>query len=84
MSFSVEHLEFYLLILIRISSFVLAAPIFSFQTIPMKIKLALSIVLSIVAIQVVPVVMPVSISCPLPGSLWILRLVYLWQICLIR
>ena len=56
MSFSVEHLEFYLLILIRISSFVLAAPIFSYQTIPMKVKLALSIVLSIVAIQVVPVV----------------------------
>lgn len=56
MSFSVEHLEFYLLILIRISSFVLAAPIFSYQTIPMKVKLALSIVLSIVVIQVVPVV----------------------------
>lgn len=56
MSFTVEHLEFYLLILIRISSFIMAAPIFSYQTIPARYKLALSVVLSLVAIQVVPVV----------------------------
>lgn len=56
MSFSVEHLEFYLLILIRIASFIVAAPMFSFQTIPMKVKMAFSILLSIVVIQVVPVV----------------------------
>lgn len=56
MSFTVEHLEFYLLILIRIASFVVSAPIYSYQTIPMKVKLALSLVLSLVAIQTVPVV----------------------------
>mgnify|MGYP004712462323 CR=1 FL=1 len=56
MSFTVENLEFYLLILIRISSFVMTAPFFSYQTIPVKVKLAISMVLSIVVIQTVPVV----------------------------
>ena len=56
MSFTVEHVEFYLLILIRISSFIMTAPIFSYQTIPVKYKVAISMVLTLVAIQVVPVV----------------------------
>ncbi len=56
MSFTVEHLEFYLLILIRISSFIMTAPIFSYQTIPRKYKVAMSVVLSLVAIQAVPVI----------------------------
>lgn len=56
MSFTVENLEFYLLILIRISSFVMTAPFFSYQTLPAKVKLAISMVLSIVVIQTVPVV----------------------------
>lgn len=56
MNFTVEHVEFYLLILIRISSFVLTAPIFSYHTIPVRVKLAISLLLSLVAIQVVPVV----------------------------
>lgn len=56
MSFTVENLEFYLLILIRIASFILAAPIFSFHTIPVKVKLVISVLLSLVVIQAVPVV----------------------------
>lgn len=56
MNFTVEHLEFYLLILIRISSFVMAAPFFSYNAIPIRVKAAVSILLSIVAIQVTPVV----------------------------
>lgn len=56
MSFTVENVEFYLLILIRISSFVMAAPFFGYQTIPARVKLAVSIILTIVVIQAVPVV----------------------------
>lgn len=56
MSFTVENLEFYLLILIRISSFIMTAPFFSYQTIPTKHKAAISIVFSIVAIQTVSVI----------------------------
>lgn len=56
MNFTVEHLEFYLLVLIRISSFIMTAPIFSYSSIPVRIKVVLSIVLSIVVIQVTPVV----------------------------
>ena len=56
MSFTVEHVEFYLLVLIRITSFVIGAPIFGYQTIPMKIRLAIGMVLSLAAIQTVPVI----------------------------
>lgn len=56
MNITVENLEFYLLILIRISSFIMSAPFFSYHTIPVRVKLALSIVLSLVMIPVVPVV----------------------------
>ena len=53
MSFTVEHVEFYLLVLIRITSFVIGAPIFGYQTIPMKIRLAIGMVLSLAAIQTI-------------------------------
>lgn len=56
MSFTVENLEFYLLILIRVSAFVLAAPFFNYNTIPMRVKFAFSLMLSIVVIQIVPTV----------------------------
>ena len=55
MSFTVEHVEFYLLVLIRITSFVIGAPIFGYQMIPMKIRLAIGMVLSLSAIPTVPV-----------------------------
>ncbi len=56
MSFTVENLEFYLLVLMRIASFVMTAPFFSYQTIPVKVKLALSMVLTIVVILTVPAI----------------------------
>lgn len=56
MNFTVENLEFYLLVLIRISSFVMVAPFFSLQAIPTNWKFAISLVLSIVVIQSVPAV----------------------------
>ncbi len=56
MNFTVESLEFYLLILIRIASFIMSAPFFSYSTIPIRIKLVFSIVLSLVVIPLVPVV----------------------------
>ena len=56
MSFTIEHVEFYLLVLIRITSFVIGAPFFGYQTIPMKIRLSIGMLLSLVAFQTVPVV----------------------------
>lgn len=54
--FTVENLEFYLMVLIRISSFIMVAPFFNFQTIPAKWKISISLLLSIVMIQSVPAV----------------------------
>lgn len=56
MNFTVENLEFYLLVLVRISSFVMVAPFFSLQAIPLNWKFAISLVLSIVVIQSIPAV----------------------------
>ena len=55
MNFTVEHLEFYLLVLIRVSAFILAAPFFSYQTVPRRVKAVLSIMLAIFIIQIIPV-----------------------------
>lgn len=54
MTISLEHLEYYLLILVRISGFMVAAPIFSLRNVPMRIKTLLAIALAIVVYHVVP------------------------------
>lgn len=54
MTFSIEHLEFFLLILVRISGFVVAAPIFSLRNIPMRVKTILAIAVAILVFNVVP------------------------------
>lgn len=54
MTFSIEHLEFFLLILVRISGFVVAAPIFSLRNIPMRVKTILAIAIAIIVFNVVP------------------------------
>ncbi len=54
MTFSIEHLEFFLLILVRISGFVVAAPIFSLRNIPMRVKTILAIAIAIVVFNTVP------------------------------
>lgn len=47
MYFTLEHLEFFLLILVRISGFMVAAPIFSLRTVPMRLKSILAISIAI-------------------------------------
>ena len=56
MSFTIQNMEFYLLVLMRISGFVFTAPFFSYSSIPIRMKAAASFILAIVAIQMVPVV----------------------------
>lgn len=46
MTFTLEQFEFYLVILARISAFVYAAPFFSMNTVPQRIKIGLSAVLA--------------------------------------
>jgi len=54
MTISLKHLEFFLLILVRISGFMVAAPIFSLRNIPMRVKTLLAIGIAIVVFHVVP------------------------------
>lgn len=54
MTISLEHLEFFLLILVRISGFMAAAPIFSLRNVPMRAKTILAIAVSIVVFHVLP------------------------------
>ena len=56
MTFTVENLEFYLLVLVRVSALVMAAPFFSYNSVPMRIRAAMSIFLSVVVIAVTPVI----------------------------
>lgn len=54
MTVSLDHLEYFLLILVRISGFMVAAPIFSLRNVPMRVKSLLAIAIAIVAFHVVP------------------------------
>lgn len=56
MSFTVENMEFYLMVLVRITGFVMTAPFFSYQSVPIRMKAAISIMLSIFVIQTIPVI----------------------------
>lgn len=53
MQFTVEYLESILLVLVRISSMIVAAPFFNLTTIPRKVKVGMSVFLTIIALQVV-------------------------------
>lgn len=59
MSFTIENLEYDLMVLVRISSFVMAAPFFGYRSIPIRIKAAISVLLSVVILYSVP---PVSLA----------------------
>lgn len=48
MSFTVENLEFYLLILVRISGFIFAAPFFSLSQVPVRVKAGISVFLGVI------------------------------------
>lgn len=54
MTISLEHLEFFLLILVRISGFMVAAPVFSLRNVPMRVKTILAIAIAIVVFHVIP------------------------------
>ena len=54
MTISLDHLEYFLLILVRISGFMVAAPIFSLRNIPMRVKTLLAIAIAIVMFHVIP------------------------------
>lgn len=55
MTFSVENIEVYLLVLMRISAFVLASPIFSYTTVPRNVKFAISLFLTIMVLPLLKV-----------------------------
>lgn len=46
MSFTIQNMEFYLLVLMRISGFVFTAPFFSYSSIPIRMKAAASFILA--------------------------------------
>lgn len=53
LSFEFSDLEFYLLILMRIASFMYVAPFFSTSNTPKRVKVALSVLISIIIYQVI-------------------------------
>lgn len=56
MNFTVENLEFYLLILMRVAGLVMTAPFFSYSSVPARIRAAFSVFLALIVIQTVPVI----------------------------
>lgn len=54
MELTIENVEFYLLILIRISAFIFTAPIFSVRSIPIKVKAALAVFLTMIVGPLIP------------------------------
>lgn len=53
-SFSVEHLEYYLVILVRVSTFFFTAPFFSLPGVPRKVKVGLSMVVAVLLYNALP------------------------------
>ena len=53
-SFSLLTFEYFLLILIRISCFVSVAPFFGLQDVPGRVKIGLSVFISLILYQIVP------------------------------
>lgn len=54
-SFTFEDLEFFLLILVRIASFVFVAPFFATNNVPRRVKAVFSIILSYIIFKTLPV-----------------------------
>lgn len=49
MSFTVENLEFYLMVIVRISGFIVTAPFFSMSQVPVRVKTGLAVFLGVLA-----------------------------------
>ncbi len=54
-SLSLETLEYFLVILIRVASFFFTAPFFGMQNVPRKVKIGLSMVISLLLYQALPI-----------------------------
>lgn len=54
MTFTVENLEVYLAVVMRISGFVFIAPFFSLRDVPQRVKLLLSFAIALIAYFVIP------------------------------
>lgn len=54
MTFTVENLEFFLAIAMRVAGFVMIAPFFSIRSVPQRVKLLLSIAVAIIVYCVIP------------------------------
>ncbi len=54
MTFTVEQFEFFLMIMVRISAFIYTAPFFSIGSVPQRVKIGLSAVLSYLAFTLLP------------------------------
>jgi flagellar biosynthetic protein FliR len=52
MSFTVERIELYILIFVRMASFIAVAPFFGLSNIPIKVKAGLSLFLTILVVQI--------------------------------
>ena len=56
MTFTVENLEFYLLVLVRVSALVMTPPFFSYNSVPERVRAAMSVFLSLVLIPIIAVI----------------------------
>lgn len=54
MSFSLEQLEFFLVIMVRITGFVFTAPFFSLKNVPFRVKSGFSVIMAMVLFNVLP------------------------------
>lgn len=58
MTFTLENFELYLLILVRISSFITTAPLFSLKHVPVRVKAGFSIFIALILYFALPQTMP--------------------------
>ncbi|WP_066720316.1 flagellar biosynthetic protein FliR [Clostridium sp. Marseille-P299] len=54
MTFSIEQLQFFFCILVRVSAFIYAAPFFSLKNVPQRVKIGLSIALAVIIFETIP------------------------------
>ena len=57
-SFSLRDLEFFLLIVVRITSFVFAAPFFGTTNTPARVKVGMGVMISMIVFRTLPPVYP--------------------------
>ena len=53
-TFSYNNLEYFLLILVRVSCFVFVAPFFSMSNTPRRVRIGLSVFITVLLYQVIP------------------------------